>query len=140
MPYSKSINIFLPTGLADGPIELEMLNWNGVVIKIPRKEVSTYEGAELAAMEEFADNVNMLMGAIGYSILESSTGASSQESRYFDLLEKLKESGVIENGTFIKEYTFSSPTAAADIVTQSYVSGNEYWSDENGKKLKEYNI
>lgn len=280
MAYSKSINIFLPTGSADGPIELEMLNWNGMVIKIPRKEVSTYEGAELdkpgvyflfckdeedgeavyvgeaenlllrlkqhiqshkkgtekffwqtavcvsgkdlnkalikylenfyclqvkmsskyelltqksspqmtlkraelAAMEEFTDNVNMLMGAIGYSILESSTGASSQErtffycrtktgadakgfnsesgftvctgskiveqcgsktfqeSRYFELLEKLKESGVIENGTFIKEYTFSSPTAAADIVTQSYVSGNEYWSDENGKKLKEYNI
>lgn len=142
----------------------------------------TLKRAELAAMEEFTDNVNMLIGAIGYSILESSTGASSQERtffycrtktgadakgfnsesgftvcagskiveqcasktfqerRYFDLFEKLKESGVIENGTFIKEYTFSSPTAAADIVTQSIVSGNEYWSDENGKKLKEYNI
>lgn len=42
MAYSKSINIFLPTGSADGPIELEMLNWNGMVIKIPRKEVSAY--------------------------------------------------------------------------------------------------
>lgn len=47
MAYSKSINIFLPTGSADGPIELEMLNWNGMVIKIPRKEVGPYEGAEL---------------------------------------------------------------------------------------------
>lgn len=28
MTYSKSINIFLPTGTSDGPIELEMLNWN----------------------------------------------------------------------------------------------------------------
>lgn len=42
MAYSKSINIFLPTGLADGPIELEMLNWNGNVIKIPRKKVGNY--------------------------------------------------------------------------------------------------
>ena len=47
---------------------------------------------------------------------------------------------VIEEGVFTKKYTFASPTAAADIVLQSYVSGNEYWIDENGKKLKEYNI
>lgn len=42
MAYSKSINIFLPTGSSDGPIELETLNWNGMVIKVPRKEVDTY--------------------------------------------------------------------------------------------------
>lgn len=76
----------------------------------------------------------------GSKIVEQCGSKTFQESGYFDLLEKLKESGVIDNGTFIKEYTFSSPTAAADIVTQSYVSGNEYWLDENGKKLKDYNI
>ena len=47
MAYSKSINIFLPTGNAEGPIELEMLNWNGMVIKVPRKEVPTYADVEL---------------------------------------------------------------------------------------------
>ena len=47
MAYSKSINIFLPTGTSDGPIELQMLNWNGSVIKIPRKDVNTYAGEEL---------------------------------------------------------------------------------------------
>lgn len=47
MVYSKSINLFLPTGASDGPIELEMLNWNGMIIKIPRKEVSTYSDVEL---------------------------------------------------------------------------------------------
>ena len=280
MAYSKSINIFLPTGSSDGPIELEMLNWNGMVIKIPRKEVYTYNGVELdkpgiyflfckeegigesvyvgeaenllqrlkqhiqsnnsgkekffwqtsvcvsgkdlnkalikylehyycqqvklsskyvlltqkstpqmtlkraeqAAMEEFTDNVNMLMGTIGYSILESSTGISSPDKTYFycktksganakgfcsesgftvctgskivescssktfkesgysALLDKLIDTKVIEDYVFMKEYTFSSPTAAADIVTQSYVSGNEYWIDKNGKKLKDYNM
>ena len=279
MAYSKSINIFLPTGSADGPIELEMLNWNGMVIKIPRKEVPTYaeveldkpgvyflfckeddgddsvyvgeaenllkrlkqhiqdynaekesyfwqvavcvkgndlnkalikylecfycnkikqsskytlltkksslqmtlKRAELASMEEFVDNVNMLMGTIGYKVFEdmvegagehtyfyckSKNGADAKayytdagflvvrgskiattsssktyaESVYKKLYDTLHEQKVIENSVFVKEYTFASPTAAADVVLQSYVSGNEYWVDAEGKKLKEYNI
>ena len=47
MSYSKSINIYLPKGNSEGPIELEMLNWNGAVIKLPRKEVATYSDVEL---------------------------------------------------------------------------------------------
>lgn len=282
MAYSKSINIFLPTGSSDGPIELEMLNWNGMVIRIPRKEVDIYTGvelnkpgiyflfckseetgesvyvgeaenlllrlkqhindnkngkekffwqtavcvsgkdlnkalirhlenyycqqvkhsstynlltqksssnmtlkrAEIAAMQEFSDNVDMLMGAIGYTILEDSAGASGissdkiyfycktkagadakgfysdkgftvlpgskvvencssktfKESKYSGLLDKLIENKVIVEWVFEKEYTFSSPSAAADVVTQGYVSGNEYWIDADGKKLKDYNI
>ena len=274
MAYSKSINIFLPTGSADGPIELEMLNWNGMVIKIPRKEVASYSDVELnkpgiyflfckmdddkqtvyvgeaenllkrlkqhindynsdkekyywqvavcikgadlnkaliryledfycrkirqsskyelltlksspkitlkraeqAAMEEFADNINMLMGTIGYKVYEdstdnakdrlyfyckgkgetdakayysergfvvtagskistSSTSKTFQESSYKKLLDTL-----ISNKLIIDGYTFSSPTAAADVVLQSYVSGNEYWIDASGKKLKDYNM
>lgn len=279
MAYSKSINIFLPTGNAEGPIELEMLNWNGMVIKIPRKEVSTYadveldkpgiyflfckdddgndavyvgeaenllkrlkqhiqdynagkesyfwqvavcvkgndlnkalikylenfycnkirlsskytlltkksspqmtlKRAELASMEEFVDNVNMLMGTIGYKVFEDTTEQSKDrtyfyckskngtdakayytdsgfvvvsgsrvatstssktyaESVYKKLYDTLLEQKVIVDGVFVKEYTFASPTAAADVVLQSYVSGNEYWLDAEGKKLKEYNI
>ncbi len=279
MAYSKSLNIFLPTGAADGPIELEMLNWNGMVIKIPRKEVSTYSDIELnkpgiyflfcndegegesvyvgeaenlllrlkqhiqsnnsgkekffwnnavcvsgkdlnkalikylenfycqkvklsskyelltqksspnmilkraeqAAMDEFTDNVDMLMGTIGYSILEQAeetktavqtffycktkTGADAKGyisengftvcagskiaakcsskiflERYSKAFEKLKNNKVIVDCTFQKDCTFGSPTAAADVVMQSYVSGNEYWIDEKGKKLKDYNI
>lgn len=282
MAYSKSINIFLPTGSSDGPIELVMLNWNGMVIKIPRKEVDTYTGvevnkpginflfcksketgdsvyvgeaenlllrlkqhindhkngiekffwqaavcvtgkdlnkafirhlenyyclqvkqsstynlltqksspnmtikrAEIAAMQEFSDNVDMLMGAIGYTILEDSAGSSGissdktyfycktktgadakgfysdkgftvlpgskvvencssktfKECKYCELLDKLIKNKVIVDWVFEKEYTFSSPMAAADVVTQGYVSGNEYWIDADGKKLKDYNI
>lgn len=279
MAYSKSINIFLPTGASDGPIELEMLNWNGMIIKIPRKEVSTYsdvvldkpgiyflfckdEGngesvyvgeaenlllrlkqhiqsnnagkekffwnnavcvsgkdlnkalikylenyycqqvklsskyelltqksspkmtlkrAEQAAMDEFTDNVDMLMGTIGYSILEqvkeeeaaaqtyfnckSKTGADAKGyisengftvcagsriadkcssktfmDTYSKTLDKLIANKIIVDFVFEKDYTFGSPTAAADVVLQSYVSGMEYWVDSAGKKLKEYNI
>ena len=56
------------------------------------------------------------------------------------MLDKLIQNEVIVEWTFAKEYTFSSPAAAADVVTQEYVSRNEYWVDANGKKLKEYNI
>lgn len=279
MAYSKSINLFLPTGAADGPIELEMLNWNGMIIKIPRKEVSTYTDVELdkpgiyflfckdddggesvyvgeaenlllrlkqhiqssnagkepffwnnavcvsgkdlnkalikylenyycqqvklsskyklltlksspnitlkraeqAAMNEFTDNVDMLMGTIGYSILEkgksseltsqtyfyckSKNGADAKgyisengftvcaESKivaksssktfiekYTNILEKLIDDKIIVDYVFVKDYTFGSPTAAADVVLQSNVSGMEYWIDANGKKLKEYNM
>jgi len=279
MAYSKSINLFLPTGTSDGPIELEMLNWNGMVIKIPRKEVASYAAIELnkpgiyflfcekdddtqsvyvgeaedllkrlkqhindyncdkekyywqvavcvkgadlnkaliryledfycrkirqssrfdlltlksspkimlkraeqAAMEEFVDNINMLMGTIGYKVYEDSideakdriyfyckgkngtdskayysergfvvtagskiaTCCSSktfQESSYKNLLDTLIKNKIIVDEVFVKEYTFSSPTAAADVVLQSYVSGNEYWIDSSGKKLKDYNM
>ena len=279
MAYSKSINIFLPTGASDGPIELEMLNWNGMLIKIPRKEVSTYTDVELdkpgiyflfckdegngesvyvgeaenlllrlkqhiqsnnagkekffwnnavcvsgkdlnkalirylenyycqqvklsskyelltqksspkmtlkraeqAAMDEFTDNVDMLMGTIGYSILEkvkesddvsqtyfyckSKKGADAKgyisengftvcagskiaekcssktfADKYSKTLDKLIVNKTIESFVFVKDYTFGSPTAAADVVLQSYVSGMEYWIDANGKKLKEYNL
>ncbi|WP_041139203.1 GIY-YIG nuclease family protein [Beduini massiliensis] len=279
MGYSKTINMFLPTGSSDGPIELEMLNWNGMVIKIPRKEVSTYSDIELdkpgiyflfckdegegesvyvgeaenlllrlkqhiqsnnaskekffwnnavcvsgkdlnkalirylenyycqkvklsskyklltkksspkmtlkraeqAAMDEFTDNVDMLMGTIGYNILEqvkdneratqtyfyckSKTGADAKGfisengftvcagskiskqcssktfmNKYSKTLDKLITDEIIVDFVLEKDYTFGSPTAAADVVLQSYVSGTEYWIDANGKKLKEYNL
>lgn len=271
--------MFLPTGSSDGPIELEMLNWNGMVIKIPRKEVSTYSDIELdkpgiyflfckdegegesvyvgeaenlllrlkqhiqsnnaskekffwnnavcvsgkdlnkalirylenyycqkvklsskyklltkksspkmtlkraeqAAMDEFTDNVDMLMGTIGYNILEqvkdneratqtyfyckSKTGADAKGfisengftvcagskiskqcssktfmNKYSKTLDKLITDEIIVDFVLEKDYTFGSPTAAADVVLQSYVSGTEYWIDANGKKLKEYNL
>ena len=47
-------------------------------------------------------------------------------NKYKNLYDTLVEQKVIVDGVFEKEYTFSSPTAAADIVLQSYVSGNEY--------------
>src|SRR5574344_2900865 len=257
MPYSKAINIFLPTGTADGPIELELLNWNGMVVKLPRKDVDSYSGAELnkpgiyflfctgednsssvyvgeaenillrlkqhindfkntrekffwqsavcvlgkdlnkalirylenyyctmaskssrynlltqksspsvslkraeiAAMKEFADDVDLLMGSIGYTILENVDDASgtSTDKTYFycsnkagadakrfysdkgftvlpgskiatqcssktfkesihkELLEKLIAQNIVVNYVFAKEYTFTSPSAAADF-------------------------
>lgn len=138
----------------------------------------TLKRAEQAAMNEFTDNVDMLMGTIGYSILEKSkeVGNASQtyfyckskngtdakgyvsengftvckgskiaescasktfKDTYLKTLDKLIVNKIIVNFIFEKDYTFGSPTAAADVVLQSNVSGNEYWIDSNGKN---YNI
>lgn len=77
---------------------------------------------------------------LGSKVVETCSSKTFKECKYSELLDKLIQNGVIVDWTFEKEYTFSSPTAAADVVTQGYVSGNEYWVDASGKKLKDYNI
>ena len=76
----------------------------------------------------------------GSKIATSCSSKTFQESSYKNLLDTLVKNKIIVDGVFVKEYTFSSPTAAADVVLQSYVSGNEYWIDGSGKKLKDYNM
>lgn len=44
---------------------------------------------------------------------------------------------IIVDGRLTKDYLFSSPTAAADIVLGSYVSGLDYWKSKDGRSLKE---
>lgn len=46
MSYSKSINIFLKDGTADGFVTAELENWNGKAIKVPRSEMSDYSDRE----------------------------------------------------------------------------------------------
>lgn len=126
--------------------------------------------------------MNMLMGTIGYKILDTAGGVASkdekvficqsktgadargymsedgfvvllgnkvateagsktfQESTYKDLYEKLVTEKVIVDGVFVKEYTFSSPTAVGDVIMKSYVSGSLNWIDSAGKKLKDYDL
>lgn len=59
---------------------------------------------------------------------------------YSKTLDKLIANKIIVDFVFEKDYTFGSPTAEADVVLQSYVSGTEYWLDSNNKKLKKYNL
>ena len=48
MGYGKSIELFLVNGTADSLITAELSNWNGMAFKIPRVEVSKYEGTDLS--------------------------------------------------------------------------------------------
>lgn len=51
------------------------------------------------------------------------------------LIEHLKETGVIEDRTFTKDYEFSSPSNASDVVMGSSTSGPREWKDEKGVSL-----
>lgn len=46
MAYSKSINVFLKDGTADGFVTAELENWNGKAIKVPRSEMSEYSNRD----------------------------------------------------------------------------------------------
>lgn len=46
MSYSRSINIFLKDGTADGFVTAELENWNGKAIKVPRSEIVKYGDRE----------------------------------------------------------------------------------------------
>ncbi len=48
---------------------------------------------------------------------------------------KLQNTGVIENGVFQTDYTFSSPSLAATVVLGSNSNGNTEWHTANGKLL-----
>lgn len=277
MAYSKSINIYLPSGTSDGIIKVRLANWNGRVIKIPRKEVSDYKENELscpgvyflfcekdnnstdiyvgetedllkrlkqhiqlynadkekfywqtavcvkgedldkalirylenyycdlikkstkytlltqssspnvvlkedekAVMVEFIDYVNMLMKAIGFGInINVKVDDEQKDLLYFKstnieisakgyvssngfvvlkgskvnpvstsqifingpsnkLKQKLIEKEILVDNTFTEDYTFTSPSSAAKLVMASNISGNEYWVNKDGIKLKD---
>jgi predicted GIY-YIG superfamily endonuclease len=59
------------------------------------------------------------------------------KSGYLHLKEKLVLEKIIVDGELMQDYLFNSPTAAADVVLGSYVSGLEYWRNKEGKSLKD---
>ena len=92
MAYGKTIELFLVNGTADSLVIAELSNWNGKALKIPRIEVAscnrdditqnTYRNtvmkeSQVAVMEEFVDNVKVLINALGYKVLEPLVQASN---------------------------------------------------------------
>lgn len=79
----------------------------------------------------------------GFVVLKDSKVSMSvnsktfEDSGYYKLKEKLIAEKIIVDGRLTKDYLFSSPTAAADIVLGSYVSGLDYWKSKDGRSLKE---
>ena len=51
------------------------------------------------------------------------------------LIDTLKKSGVLKDGTFKKSYEFNSPSAAASVITGGSASGNYEWKSESGERL-----
>ena len=86
------------------------------------------------------------VGKISFTVLKGSVISSyicnhmqnnEHLQSYYECRLKLQESGVIENGVFQSDYTFSSPSLAATVVLGCSSNGNAEWRTANGKRLGE---
>lgn len=132
--------------------------------------------SQIAAMEEFFDNIGTLLSALGSSILlpppsaqsgvdlfhckskdaagsgflssggftivaqsriKSKIASSFKEGQptYYALRKKLIDSGIIKDNVFVKDYEFSSPSAASSVLLGRNSSGKKDWKLENGNTL-----
>ncbi len=57
---------------------------------------------------------------------------------YYDLRESLIRDGIIENGIFIKDYTFTSSSAAAAVVLGRAANGRKEWTLLDGRTYGKY--
>ena len=77
----------------------------------------------------------------GFLVIKGSTCAVKMNANTTECFikerQRLVEEGVIENGKFMKDYTFSSSSAAACQVGGHNVSGPQNWKTESGITLKE---
>jgi hypothetical protein len=134
--------------------------------------------SDQAEMEEFLENLKMLVNILGFKVLEdireeknnlvnpvklkiqAARGADAigvQTSDGFVVLKgsqiaesftksfpegfkklrnKLFEDQIIVNNKFVKDYLFSSPSAAAAVVMGRSANGLTEWISEDGKQLK----
>ncbi|MBR5678001.1 MAG: GIY-YIG nuclease family protein [Paludibacteraceae bacterium] len=133
--------------------------------------------SQIASMEEFVDNVKILINTLGYKVLVPAPKADSDtvylyckgagalatgfvsaggftvlsgstisdhtvpslETRgasYYRLRNALINEGVIDNGTFVKDYEFSAPSAASAVVLGHTSNGNTDWKTKDGTQLK----
>lgn len=134
--------------------------------------------SQTASMEEFIENLKVLINAMGYRILESvpvavntteylfcksesangkgfisaggftvvkgskvsdhlSNSFESGVKSYFDLRKKLEADRVIVEGSFVRNYEFSAPSAASSVVLGRSSNGKSDWKTQSGKKLSE---
>lgn len=135
--------------------------------------------SQIASMEEFIDNVKVLISALNYKVLtptpkatektvylyckgqsganakgfisaggftvlkdstiSNHTVASLETSgkTYYNLRNRLIQDKVIVDGTFVKDYEFSAPSAASAVILGRTSNGNIDWRTHDGTKLKE---
>lgn len=152
---------------------------NGAESSLP----SLFE-ADIAEMEEFLENLKLLLSALGYPILQEAvskeqkniadplftcvtkkgaiaTGRMTNDGfvvykdstattyiskvvidRNQKMIEKLLSNKYLKKKNdalyvFIKDYVFSSPSAASDIILGNSTSGWKKWRTKSGKTLAE---
>ena len=76
-----------------------------------------------------------------FTVLKGSTIAEdtteSLQQTYSELRQKLIDNGIVVDGVFTQSYTFSSPSAAACVVSGRSANGKTEWTTADGVKLKD---
>lgn len=81
--------------------------------------------------------------ADGFVVFKNSTisrkaNSSLRQSMINKRAELIKQNIIDENNTFTQDYTFSSPSTAASIVSGSSTNGQISWKNKQGTTLKDY--
>ena len=103
-----------------------------------------------AEMDEFIDNMRLILGVLGHKFLEPSIKkkcdgskiadnvASSLSKSIIDKRQVLFDKGIVdENFTFTQDWEFTSPSLAAAIVVGYSINGRNAWRNKKGISLKE---
>lgn len=140
---------------------------------------ASISGMDRAEMDEFIDNMRLVLGVSGYKVLEppirnrsyeneniytlqdrsgskasgklvpegfavlkgsriSSNVASSLPAPVVSKRQALIDKGIIDgNCVFTQDWTFTSPSLAAAIVTGYSINGRNAWKNKSGLSLKE---
>lgn len=137
--------------------------------------------SQVASMEEFIENVKVLMSALGYKVLVSvpkatdntiylyckGSGADAKgfiSSGGFTVLKgsclsthtvpsmevhakaqyrlrcAMEQEGIIVDGKFMRDYEFTSPSAASTVVLGRSSNGTVDWKTKDGTTLKEIKL
>ena len=133
--------------------------------------------SQIASMEEFVENVKVLMSALGYRVLVPAPQATdntvylyckgsgadakgfvssggftvlkgSRVSTHtvpsmevhaksqFKFRRAMEQEGIITDGVFLRDYEFTSPSAASTLVLGRSSNGNVDWKTQDGIQLK----
>lgn len=134
--------------------------------------------SQIASMEEFVENVKVLMSALGYKVLIPAPKATSNTTylyckgsganakgfvssggftvlkgstvsthtvpsmevhakSMYKLRMAMEKEGIIAEGSFTRDYEFTSPSAASTVVLGRSSNGNVDWKSTDGLRLKD---
>ncbi len=120
----------------------DLLHFLGFPLFLPitnEKENLIYE-RELFYLTNRGAEARATYSQDGMTVLKGSKVAPTETKSFQNkkLYQELQDSLIIDNdGVFIKNYTFTSPSSAAGIITRASVNGWIYWKDKKGNTLED---
>lgn len=118
-----------------------LLTFSGYPLFIPIVSSSISFNEDIFFLNLRKSDAKAIFSKDGMTVLKGSRMTSLEANKGFtrqNLLQQLLGTGVIDKeGIFLKDYSFTAPSTAADILTKSSYNGWQVWKNSCGKKLDE---